>query len=105
MLSDITAFLLLILDGEKESGPKYNLSARHGLHLMNHWSRWSQEPSTSTLQAIANALSYSPELGGKTLSLMRPPHNFSHRPGEIRLVLTWKIHPYWLAFMVLEGAV
>lgn len=45
-----------------------------------------------------------PELDGKTL-LLKIPHTLVPELGEIKLVLTWKPPPCWLAFIVLEGAI
>lgn len=44
-----------------------------------------------------------PELGGKTL-LVKAPHTRVTKHGKIKLVPTWKLRSYWLAFMVMEGA-
>lgn len=52
---------------------------------------------------VTTALGYHTELGGSILLL-----NILHRVrehGEIMLVLTLKLHLYWLAFIVLDVSV
>lgn len=49
----------------------------------------------------AVALGYHLEFKEKAL-LMNIPHPWAIQPEEINLVLTWKFHPYWLAFKTLE---
>lgn len=49
------------------------------------------------------ALSYPLELDGKTQLLMTP--NKSQNVRKVKLVWTWKRHPYGLAFLVLECAI
>lgn len=44
----------------------------------------------------------SSELDGKTL-LLKTPHTGVIEHGEISLEVTWKLHPYWLSFIALEG--
>lgn len=50
---------------------------------------------SQTLQDIVIALGFSSELDVKTL-FMKTPHE------EIKLVPIWKLHLYWLVFIVLE---
>lgn len=50
-----------------------------------------------------NALGYPPELNGKT-QLLKTPHTLS-QDMDTSSLLTRKLPPSWLAFMVLEGAV
>lgn len=56
-----------------------------------------------TCQAIANSLGYSPELYAKCL-LLKPPYTIVIVSGEIKLVFTLTLHPYWLVFIALEAA-
>lgn len=44
-----------------------------------------------------------PELAVRIL-LVKIPHILATEHGEMKLVLTWKLDPYWVAFRVLEGA-
>lgn len=37
--------------------------------------------------------------------LLKTPHSWVIRHGDIELVLTWKLHAHWLAFTLLEGAI
>lgn len=46
-------------------------------------------------------LEWHPELDNKIL-LLRTPCTWLIDHGEIELVFTWKLHSYWLAFMVLQ---
>lgn len=57
-----------------------------------------------TLQGIAFVFDYLSELDGKIL-LLKTPYIGATEHGKIKLVLTSKLHPYWLASVVLEGAV
>lgn len=43
-------------------------------------------------------------LDNKSLLLKRP-HSGVKEQGDVRLVLIWKRHPYWLAFVVLKRAI
>lgn len=56
---------------------------------------------TQTLQIIANALGCFLDLNNKTLTL-KMSHAWVIELGEMKQVLTWKLHPYWL--IRLEGA-
>lgn len=41
------------------------------------------------------------ELEGKTL-LLKIPHTQGTGHGKRKLLLTWKLHPYWLVFTALK---
>lgn len=56
------------------------------------------------LKAIATSLGYPSEHYGKTL-LFKTPHTRVIEHEDIKVVLTWKLHPYWVAFIVLKGTV
>lgn len=56
---------------------------------------------SQTIYHIASALGCLPELDIKTL-LLRTPYILVTWHGEIKLVLTKKLSPYWTAFRVLE---
>lgn len=56
-----------------------------------------------TLQGIAIIFYYFSELDSKIL-LLKTPYIGVTEHGKIKLVLTSKLHPYWLASVVLEGA-
>lgn len=51
---------------------------------------------------IASVLGYPPELESKT-TVMKTPHTSLLEQRESKLAFSWKLHPYWLAFIVLEG--
>lgn len=58
-----------------------------------------EEVEAGVLDGVScHALGYFPEalLFSRTLL---------NKYGELKLVLTWKIHPYWLAFTVLENVI
>lgn len=61
----------------------------------------SQRPSGNS--NIISALGYPPELDGKNLSLQTSQTGVIEH-GQIKLVLTWKPHPFQVAFRVLENA-
>lgn len=66
--------------------------------VLGHWGLIDLQ----ILQAIATALGYLPEFDGKTLFLkLLQTQIIEH--GNIKPVWTYKLHPYWLAFMVVEG--
>lgn len=46
---------------------------------------------------------YPPELDVRIL-LVKIPHILAIEQGQMKLVLTWKLDPYWVAFTMLEGA-
>lgn len=46
---------------------------------------------------------YSSELDNKTL-LLKTSNSGVTEQKEIKLILTWKLHPYWLGLMMPEGA-
>lgn len=57
-------------------------------------------PKTSlapALQDIATALSYPSELDAK-IQLLKTLHTLSIGHGKIKLILIWKLHPYFLSF-------
>ena len=56
-----------------------------------------------TLTAIAVFLGYFLELDGNTVGLETPLTQVTGHV-DIKLVLTWKLYPCWLAFIVLEGS-
>lgn len=69
-------------------------------HLLNHWPKSQQ----ASLETIASVAGYHPQ------PTVRPYcretlHTFGTEHGEVRLVLNWKLHPYWVLSIVLEGAV
>lgn len=45
---------------------------------------------------------YSSELDNKTL-LLKTSNSGVTEQEEIKLILTWKLHPYWLGLMMLEA--
>lgn len=55
-------------------------------------------------QIAAFALGYPLELDSETL-LLKKPHTLVIEHGEIKLVLSWKLHPYWLHFVILQDAI
>lgn len=73
-----------------------------GLLLLEFFCQWGHM-DPKTLQAIAITLGYPLELDSKIL-LLKILHSWVIEHREIKLILTWKLHPFWLAFMVLEGA-
>ena len=56
---------------------------------------------TQILQAISSALGYSPELDAKTL-LLKSLHTQAREQVEIKRLLAWKLHLYWLVFSELH---
>lgn len=51
--------------------------------------------TSHTSQAVACALGLPPELGGKAI-VMKTPSAWVRDHADIKQVLTWKLHPYWL---------
>lgn len=82
-----------------------NLDARGGLSLGELLAREVPEVP-QTIKAIATTVGYMPELDGKTL-LLKTLHVYTLTigHGEIKLGLSWKFPPCWLAFRVPEGGV
>lgn len=58
--------------------------------------------SSQTNQASATTLGYLSELYGKIL-LLKSPHTEITGQGELQLILTWKIPPRGLAFIVIKS--
>lgn len=56
------------------------------------------------MQGFAITIVDSPELDSRTL-LMKILHTWVVEHGETKPGLTWKLHPYWLDVIVLEGSV
>lgn len=64
-------------------------------------------PKTSlapTLQDIATALSYPSELDVK-IQFLKTLHTLTIGHGKIKLIFIWKLHPYFLSFIVLGSAI
>lgn len=57
--------------------------------------------AAQTCETVANSLGYPPELYAKCL-LLKSPYTRVIVNGEIKLVFTLKLHPYWLTFIVLQ---
>lgn len=55
--------------------------------------------SPQIVQFIVIDLGYPPELDGEVL-LVKTPHTQVTGYGKTKLILTWKLHPYCLAFIV-----
>lgn len=65
------------------------------------WSCWpvrSYRLSNITYRLLLMLLDYPSDLDSKT------PHTWVIEYREIKQVLTWKLHLYWLAFIVLEAS-
>ena len=57
-----------------------------------------------TLQIAAFSLGYPLDLDSEIL-LLKKPHTLFIEHGGLKLVLSWKLHPYWLPFVVLQDAI
>lgn len=67
----------------------------------------SMVPKTSlapTLQDIATALSYPSELDVK-IQFLKTLHTLTTGHGKIKLILIWKLQPYFLSFIILGSAI
>lgn len=77
--------------------------ARNGLILLELLAVEVLQTSL-TSQAVPHALGFPPEFGGKTI-LMKTPSTWVRDHADIKQVLYWKLHPYWLAFILQEHAI
>lgn len=77
--------------------------ARNGLVLLELLAVEVLQTSL-TSQAVPHALGFPPEFGGKTI-LMKTPSTWVRDHADIKQVLTWKLHPYWLAFILQEHVI
>lgn len=65
------------------------------------WSCWPVSSySPQILQCSIHTLVYPLDFG----SVIKTHHNSVIEHGETELSLTWKLHPHWLAYAVLDGA-
>lgn len=80
-----------------------NPNARNGLNFGGGGCQKHFIDSTQILQVITSAIDHLPQTDSKVL-LLKITHTSVLEQGEIKLVLSWKLHPYQLAFLALDGA-
>lgn len=82
----------------------FNKTPVPGMHyfFLSCWSLGSHRPRQK-LRAIDIPPSYPTELDDKTL-LLKTPNTCAIGYREVKLVLNWKLHPYWVAFTVFENS-
>lgn len=76
--------------------------AEIGNIISSYWQRHSLPLKPQTLQDISNVTSYHTHLENKT-HLQQDPHMYGPEYRDIYLVLNWRLHPYKLTFIVLQG--